>query len=363
MELQPTPDPRPATVPRGARLPGPGDLRASLPIGPEIDREVSAARDAIRDALHGRDPERLVIVTGPCSIHDRESALEYAAALRRVARDTRDQLVVVMRTYFDKPRTTVGWKGLINDPFLDGSRDVRAGLALARSILRDTAELGVACGGELLDPLAVPYLEDLLAWGVIGARTVESQPHRELASGAAMPIGFKNDTAGSIERARDAMTAARVPHSHVGVDARGRPSVVHTRGNPDGHLVLRGGPRPNHDPASVRRALELTADQGPARPIMVDCSHGNSGKDHTRQTAVFRDVLEQVLDGQPGLLGLMLESHLRPGRQDLPAEGGGSLAFGVSITDACIGWDETEGLLYEAAAVVERLRARRRIAS
>ena len=337
-----------APEPQQTRLPAPVELRARLPLPPRAGEQVAAARNAIRDVLHGRDP-RLLVLVGPCSIHDPLSALEYARALAKVARDSADSLVICMRAYFDKPRTTVGWKGLIRDPYLDGSGALEEGLALARRLLVTMAELGLPCAAELLDPLVVPYLHDTLAWGVIGARTSESQTHRELASGLDLPVGFKNGSEGSVRVARDAMVAARAPASYVGVLDDGRVGAVHTHGNPDLHLVLRGGCEPNYGPEHVQAALDLVADQGIARPLLVDCSHGNSKSDHTRQARAFGSVLAQIAAGETGICGLMLESHLKSGRQQLRP--GRPLEYGVSITDACIDWPETERLLYEAAAV------------
>jgi 3-deoxy-7-phosphoheptulonate synthase len=259
--------------------------------------------------------------------------------------------VIVMRTYFEKPRTTVGWKGLINDPHLDGSCDVAAGLEVARRILVEINALGVPCAAEVLDPIAPRYLGDLLSWAVVGARTSESQTHREMASGLPMPVGFKNGTDGGVERALQAMIAARHPHRFIGVDDDGAASLIHAGGNPDRHLILRGGRSgPNYSAEHVAGAAALVAQEGIARPVMIDCSHDNSGKDHTGQAAVFRRVLAQFLDGQESILGMLMESHLLAGRQ--PWTGTGRLAYGVSITDGCIGWEETEALLLEAAGAV-----------
>jgi 3-deoxy-7-phosphoheptulonate synthase len=339
-------------------LPSPDALKARLPVPPEAAATVGAARRAIREALHGRDPTRLVVVVGPCSIHDPGAALGYAARLRPLADAHCDALIVVMRTYFEKPRTTVGWRGFLSDPRLEGREDVLEGLAGARELLRALNALGVPCASELLDPGIPPYLADLLAWAAIGARTVESQPHRALASGLDLPIGFKNGTDGSIETAVNGMTAARHPHRFVGFDAAGRACVVKTRGNPDRHLVLRGGRGgPNYAPADVERAARLASAEGVARPVMVDCSHDNSAKDHTRQGAVCRAVLEQVRAGERSIVGLLLESHLEAGRQDWRP--GLALRRGVSITDACIGFAETEALLEEAASAVHTARAAR----
>jgi 3-deoxy-7-phosphoheptulonate synthase len=310
---------------------------------------VLETRRAIRDILHGRDSRRLLVVVGPCSIHDAQAAYEYARRLRPVADAVRDDLLVVMRTYFEKPRTTVGWKGLVNDPHLDGSCDLEAGLQLARAILRTINELGVPCGTEVLDPITPQYISDLLSWASIGARTIESQTHRELASGLSMPVGFKNSTEGDLEVALHAMISARHAHTFLGINDAGLTAMIKTHGNPDRHIVLRGGAHgPNH--TDVARAAELVAAEGVARAIMVDCSHDNSGKDHTRQGAVCREVLAQLRAGQRSLMGLLLESNLHPGKQAWKP--GGSLAYGVSITDACMGWEETEALLYDVAAAV-----------
>jgi 3-deoxy-7-phosphoheptulonate synthase len=333
------------------RLPPPRALKEALPLTTRSAATVLAARHALRACLRGEDP-RLVVIVGPCSVHDPDSALEYGRRLARVAEPASDVLLVVMRTYFEKPRTTVGWKGLINDPHLDGTRDVPEGLRRARRLLLALGELGVPCASEMLDPFTPQFVADLLAWASIGARTSESQPHRELASGLSMPVGFKNGTDGSLDPACNAIVAARHPHSFLGICSDGASAVVSTRGNPDCHLVLRGGSAgPNHDAGSVARAVERVGSDAAGRPlrrpVMVDCSHGNSGKDHRRQAGVCRAVLDQVRSGQKALLGLMLESHLEAGRQDWTP--GDRLERGVSITDACIGWKETEQLLGELA--------------
>jgi 3-deoxy-7-phosphoheptulonate synthase len=335
-------------------LPTPGELKARLPLSPAAAETVSGARAAIRAAIGGADP-RLVVIAGPCSIHDPEAALDYAGRLGALASELAGELVLVMRTYFEKPRTTVGWKGLINDPHLDGSCDVVAGLEIARRLLLRINELGVPCASEVLDPFTPQFVADLLAWASIGARTSESQTHRELASGLSTPIGFKHATSGDLETARNAMVSAAHPHSFLGIDLQGRAAVVSTTGNPDRHMVLRGGGgRPNHGSDDVARALALLADLGIPRPVMVDCSHDNSAKDHTRQGATCREVLAQVRGGRTGILGLLLESHLEAGRQAW--QPGAELRRGVSITDACIGWKETEELLRECAAAVRSAR-------
>ncbi len=334
----------------------PRNLKAAAPTSLAAANTVLAARRAIRDVIHGRDPHRLVVVVGPCSIHDPETAIEYAQRLRSVAVETGDAIVMVMRAYFEKPRTTVGWKGLINDPRLDGSCDVATGLEIARRLLVDINELGIPCGSEVLDPFTPQFVADLLCWGGIGARTSESQIHRELASGLSMPIGFKNGTDGGLSVAANAMVAASHPHTFLGITLDGESALVRTRGNPDRHIVLRGGAGgPNYAPAFVAEAARLVADQKLARPVMVDCSHANSGKDHDRQGVVCRDVLGQIRVGNPAIMGLLLESNLAAGRQNW--EPGVPLERGVSITDACIGWEETEKLLREIAETLRTAQA------
>jgi 3-deoxy-7-phosphoheptulonate synthase len=335
----------------------PAVLGARFPLLPRSRRLVAETRRAIRDVVQGRDVDRLIVVVGPCSIHDPAAALDYARRLQPLARGLREELVVVMRTYFEKPRTCLGWKGFINDPDLDGGCDLDAGLERARALLSRIGELGVACGAELLDPLVSRYLTDHLSWGVIGARTVQSQTHRELASSLPLPVGLKNGTDGDLDAACDALVAVGRPHSFIGIDDAGAPAVIRSSGCRDRHLVLRGGGQPNHGPASVARAAAFGRREGISRPIMVDCSHGNSRKDPSRQPAVCRSVMRQVARGQTAISGIMLESHLNPGRQDWGP--GQALAYGVSITDACLGWKETETLLCEIAATVATRRRRR----
>jgi 3-deoxy-7-phosphoheptulonate synthase len=330
----------------------PRELKTQLPANEAAADTVLAARQAVRDVVHGADPRRLVVIAGPCSIHDPAAALDYARHLRRATRSLEGELVVIMRTYFEKPRTTVGWKGLLNDPHLDGSCDVPGGLELARSLLLEINELGVPCASEMLDPFTPQFLADLISWAAIGARTTESQTHRELASGLSMPVGFKNGTDGRIEVAHHAVIAARHPHSFLGITVGGASAVVNTKGNPDCHLVLRGGDAgPNYAAEHVKRAAALVREEDIARPILVDCSHGNSGKDSARQALVCREVLKQVRAGNRALMGLMLESSLHPGAQRWKP--GAALDYGVSITDACIGWEETEQLLVEIAEAVK----------
>ena len=326
------------------RLPSSLQLKHQLPLSTALSHQVSVHRQAIRAILNGEDA-RLLVIVGPCSIHDPESALEYAANLARVAHEVSDSMLLVMRAYVEKPRTTVGWKGLAYDPGLDGSDDMAAGLTLSRELMREMLQLGLPVATELLQPMAASYFDDLLSWVAIGARTTESQIHREMASGLGMPVGFKNGTDGGVGIACDAMRSAAHPHRHFGVDSQGHPAIIQTPGNPDTHLVLRGGHRgPNYDRQSVTQIhSDLTRLKIPAR-IMVDCSHANSGKDPLRQPQVFNDVLEQRLQGNRSLIGMMLESHLFEGCQPL----GPSMRYGVSVTDGCLGWESTEQLLREA---------------
>jgi 3-deoxy-7-phosphoheptulonate synthase len=329
-------------------LPSPRAIKTTLPITDQAAALVVETRDAIRRILHGQDRDRLVVIVGPCSIHDPLAAYEYAEKLKPVADSLRDRFLIVMRTYFEKPRTTVGWKGLINDPHLDGSCDIATGMELARTLLLKINQLGLPCATELLDPISPQYIADLISWTAIGARTTESQTHREMASGLSMPVGFKNGTEGSLQVAVNAMTSARTPHHFVGINADGQTAIIKTMGNPDRHIVLRGGGgRTNYDEEHVAKAEAAVASEGIARPIMIDCSHDNSHKDHTRQGFVARDVLRQFRDGRQSIMGLMLESNLKPGKQTWKE--GVALVHGVSITDACMGWDDTAALLTELA--------------
>lgn len=331
----------------------PGSLKAKFPMTDRAARVVLEARSAIRDVIRGVDRKRLVVIVGPCSIHDPEAALEYAEKLERLADPLRNELVLVMRTYFEKPRTTVGWKGLINDPHLDGSCDVSQGLEITRRLLLDINELGVPCATEVLDPFTPQFIANLLSWASIGARTTESQTHRQLASGLSMPVGFKNGTNGGLEVAKNAMIAAGHSHAFLGITADGQSAVIRTKGNPDRHIVLRGGDAgPNYEVASIEAAAAAVRGEKIVRPVMIDCSHANSGKDHSRQAPVCREVMRgMATGGGASLMGLLLESNLRPGAQKW--EVGAELERGVSITDACMGWDETEDLLYEVAEAVK----------
>ncbi|MDE2695407.1 MAG: 3-deoxy-7-phosphoheptulonate synthase [Chloroflexota bacterium] len=336
-----------STVP----LPTPRELEAELPLSDEVQASVLSGRRAVEDILDGRD-SRLLVIAGPCSIHDEQAALEYAERLAPIAEELSDRVLIAMRVYFEKPRTTVGWKGMIYDPDLDGSFDIASGLRRARQLLITIAGMGLPTATEFLDPITPQYLADLISWTAIGARTTESQTHRQMASGLSMPVGFKNSTDGNSQIAVDAMLSSREPHAFLGIDGDGRTCTVLTNGNPHGHIVLRGGNAgPNYEARFVHEVYERLEAGGLRRQVLVDCSHANSGKDHARQSIAFRDLLAQRAGGDPGIVGLMLESHLFEGKQSLgddPAD----LRYGVSITDACIGWDETVELLREAAAVI-----------
>jgi 3-deoxy-7-phosphoheptulonate synthase len=332
----------------------PNELLAELPLGESRAATVRSSRDAVRRVLAG-DDDRLLVVVGPCSVHDPDAAVDYAVRLAKTAAELADELCVVMRVYFEKPRTTVGWKGLINDPGLDGSHDVHRGLRTARRLLLDVLDLGLPVGCEFLDPNSPQYIADAVSWGAIGARTTESQVHRQLASGLSMPVGFKNGTNGSVKVAVEACRAAHGSHVFFGLDASGRASVVTTTGNPDVHVILRGGSDgPNYQPEHVAAALAAVRQAGMPATVMIDASHGNSRKDHGRQAEVARDIAAQIGDGQRGIAGVMIESFLVPGRQDLA--GPGPLAYGQSITDSCLGWDVTADVLADLARAVRDRR-------
>jgi 3-deoxy-7-phosphoheptulonate synthase len=327
----------------------PRQLEAELPATDEARRVVRQTREAISAMLHGRDQRRLVVVVGPCSIHDSEAAMAYAHKLKKLADATKDQLLVVMRTYFEKPRTVIGWKGLISDPHLDGSCDIPSGLTMARKILLDINALGLPCATEFLDTVVPHYLTDLVSWAAIGARTTESQVHRQMASGLSMPVGFKNSTDGSLQNAINAVLSARHAHAFLGINTDGSSSVVKTMGNDDAHIVLRGGASgTNYHPEDIAEAAGAVGKEGLARGVMVDCSHDNSGKDHTKQGSVFADVVDNFAAGQRAILGVMIESNLFAGKQTWMQ--GVPLKYGVSITDGCVGWEETEAMLTSAAA-------------
>ncbi|HVU38131.1 MAG TPA: 3-deoxy-7-phosphoheptulonate synthase [Opitutales bacterium] len=332
-------------------LPTPRELIARVPRTPVQAKFVAASREAIHRIIFGDDP-RWLIVVGPCSIHDVAAGREYAEKLAALSREVSDRLLLVMRVYFEKPRTTVGWKGLIMDPHLDGTCDIPAGLRSAREFLRTVIDLGLPTATELLDPITPQYIADLVCWSAIGARTTESQTHRQMASGLSMPMGFKNGTDGSIQTAINAIKAARSPQTFLGINEEGRASAVTTLGNPNCHLVLRGGAHgPNYSAGHVAEAEKLLRDAGLPSPIMVDCSHDNSGKKPERQPIVFADVLAQRAGGRTSLIGAMIESNLHGGNQPEP-KAGAKLRHGVSITDGCIDWATTERIVRQAHAAL-----------
>jgi 3-deoxy-7-phosphoheptulonate synthase len=346
--MRPTQDLRVSTF---VRLSPPRVLKTDLPASEAVNAAVVAGRERVAAIVEGRDP-RLLVVVGPCSVHEPADALEYARRLADVRDDVADRIEVVMRVYFEKPRTTTGWKGLINDPHLDGSQDIETGLRTARGLLLEIAELGLPAATEFLDPIVPQYLDDLIAWAAIGARTTESQTHREMASGLSMPVGFKNATDGGLQVAVDAMRAAMTPHSFLGIDADGVTCIVRTTGNRTVHVVLRGGAtRTNYDAGSIRDAEDRIAAAGFTPAIMVDCSHANSGREPARQEDVWRSVLAQRAGGTGSLMGVMLESNLVEGCQPIPRPRA-ELARGVSITDPCLGWEATERLLREGYAAL-----------
>jgi 3-deoxy-7-phosphoheptulonate synthase len=337
----------------------PEKLRAELAMTEAAFTTVKEGRRQIEAILDGSD-RRLFAVVGPCSIHDPAAAMEYARRLRALADEIKDVIMVVMRVYFEKPRTTVGWKGLINDPDMDDSFHIAKGLRLGRRLLLDINTLGLPAGSEALDPVSPQYLSDLMSWSAIGARTTESQTHREMSSALSMPVGFKNGTDGSVEVALNALESAGSPHHFLGVNQQGQSAVIHTKGNKYGHVILRGGSKgPNFDRVHVSQVLDALAQRSLRQALVVDCSHANSNKDHQRQPLVLEDVVEQAVVGQRALVGVMIESNLNPGKQAIPKDLG-QLKYGVSVTDACVGWETTEAMLRKAAS---RLRAVRTSAS
>jgi 3-deoxy-7-phosphoheptulonate synthase len=341
-------------IERVVELVPPIALLGDLPLGEEREAAVVRGREQVGEILDGSD-DRLLVVVGPCSVHDVEVALDYAGRLAEAASELRDDLLVAMRVYFEKPRTTTGWKGLINDPYLDGSCDVNAGLRMARTLLLKVLDLGLPVGCEFLDPITPQYISDTVAWGAIGARTTESQIHRQLGSGLSMPIGFKNRTDGNVQVAVDAVRAAAAPHAFAGIDDAGRPAILHTAGNPEGHVILRGGRgAPNCGPEGVAAALEKLRAAGLAERLVIDASHDNSEKVPAKQIAAAGRIGEQVAAGSEAIVGLMLESFLVEGRQDLGDAD--SLVYGQSITDPCIDWDETARVLERLAAAVRTRR-------
>jgi 3-deoxy-7-phosphoheptulonate synthase len=340
-------------IEQGDELLAPMQVMRELAAGDRAEQTTFEGRKAVHDILRGAD-DRLMVVVGPCSIHDYEAALDYARRLKAEHGRLASDLAIVMRVYFEKPRTTVGWKGFINDPGLDETFDINEGIRLSRKLLLDINELGVPCGTEFLDLISPQYIADLIAWGAIGARTTESQSHRQLASGLSCPVGFKNGTDGNIRIAVDAIKAASARHHFISITKSGHVAVFKTAGNEDCHVILRGGKAPNYDAASVAAACKDLASAGLAQHLMVDFSHANSSKQFLKQVEVGRDVAAQLAAGERRIVGVMIESHINPGRQDLLP--GKPLEYGVSITDACLGWSDTVNLLETLAEGVRRRR-------
>jgi 3-deoxy-7-phosphoheptulonate synthase len=335
------------------RLLSPRELKALTPTPEAVNDAVALARRRVIRILQQEDP-RLLVVIGPCSIHDEKSALEYATRLSRLQKEFADRMEIVMRVYFEKPRTTIGWKGLINDPHLDGSQDIETGLKIARRMLLEIGALGLPTATEFLDPIVPQYIADLITWAAIGARTTESQTHREMASGLSMPIGMKNGTDGSLQVALDAMDATRHAHSFLGMDQEGVTAIVRTNGNPHVHVVLRGGrAKTNYDAASIRAAEKKLISEKLPPVLMVDCSHANSEKKFAKQEEIWRNVITQRVGGTQSLVGLMVESHLNEGNQPI-AKCVADLRYGVSITDPCIGWEATERMLRWGYAALKK---------
>lgn len=322
----------------------PKALKSELPVSEDALKKIQNSRQVISDIIHRRD-HRLLVITGPCSIHDVEAAKEYALKLKALHDSCKDSLYIVMRVYFEKPRTTVGWKGLINDPHINDTFDIEAGLRKARELLIWLAELEIPVATEALDPISPQYLAELFSWSAIGARTSESQTHREMASGLSMPVGFKNGTDGSLGIAINALQSAASGHSFMGINGEGQVSVIQTQGNPDGHIILRGGKKPNYDSVCVADCEVELEKNNLSAGLVVDCSHANSSKDYRRQPLVATNVMNQILEGNQSVIGLMLESHINAGNQSSTGKKPKELTYGVSITDGCINWQTTEELL------------------
>ncbi|MBV7314215.1 3-deoxy-7-phosphoheptulonate synthase [Shewanella sp. NIFS-20-20] len=331
-------------------LKSPNQLKQELPLTERHLEFVRQSRQTVADIVHKRDP-RLLVITGPCSIHDLTAAKEYAHKLKALQQALCDDFFIVMRVYFEKPRTTVGWKGLINDPDRDGSFNVEKGLRQAREFLLFLAELELPAATEALDPISPQYLSELISWSAIGARTTESQTHREMASGLSMPVGFKNGTDGKLEVAINALMSAASSHRFMGINSDGQVALLQTDGNPDGHVILRGGREPNYEASAVAMAADALHAAGQTARLVIDCSHGNSNKDYRRQVPVCQDVMIQIAAGNTSIIGIMLESHLVAGQQEAVAS---ELVYGQSITDACIDWSATETLLRQSAALVRQ---------
>lgn len=330
----------------------PAEMKKKIPVPDAVLNHVILSREVVKNILDDRD-DRLFVIVGPCSIHDPKAALEYAENLKKLSDSVADKLVLIMRVYFEKPRTTVGWKGLINDPRLDDSFHIEEGLKIARDLLIQFNQMGLPCATEALDPISPQYLAELITWSAIGARTTESQTHREMASGLSMPVGFKNGTDGGIHVALNALKSAQSPHHFLGINQDGKISKFSTRGNPYGHLVLRGGsgkgesPRPNYDKVSIQNCLEQLKKENLRQKIVVDCSHDNSVKDHLKQPAVLENCLQQICDGNKAIAGFMIESNLCAGNQSIPTDLK-QLKYGVSVTDKCVDWETTETMILAA---------------
>ncbi len=325
----------------------PNELKSRLPLTDLVQQKILNYRQEIQNILDFKDRRKFIVV-GPCSIHDTKVAIEYSHKLKNLAEQVQDKLLLVMRVYFEKPRTTVGWKGLINDPDMDDSFHIEKGLLMARSLLLKIAELGLPVGTEALDPIVPQYISELITWSAIGARTTESQTHREMASGLSMPVGFKNGVDGNINVALNALQSAQKPHHFLGINHMGQVSIFKTRGNAYGHVILRGGSgKPNYDPTSVKQVEEKLKEANLPPRIVIDCSHGNSNKDYKLQGFVFENVIQQIVDGNTSIVGMMLESNLYEGNQVIPNKGQ-QLKYGVSVTDGCIGWNETEEIISAA---------------
>jgi 3-deoxy-7-phosphoheptulonate synthase len=333
----------------------PAFIKSELPIAPKVAHVVSQTRDRIRRILEG-DDKRVLVVVGPCSIHDVAAAHEYGEKLAQMRSQFQDQLEIVMRVYFEKPRTTVGWKGLINDPHLDDSYDINNGLRIARKLLLDLGSMGLPAATELLDPITPQYIADLICWTAIGARTTESQIHRQMASGLSMPVGYKNGTDGSFKAAINAISTAKIPHHFLGINQDGLASIVRTTGNPDGHLVLRGGAsKANYEAEDIAAAVAALEKEAVNSAIMIDCSHGNSRKDYLKQVTVLDSINQQIEAGSANIVGVMIESHLVEGNQSIPPDGQPAV-YGQSITDACVNWATTETMLHDLAQAIAKGR-------
>jgi len=336
----------------------PEALQSELPMDEDTAKVVTEGRNTIRAILDRKDP-RIMVVIGPCSIHDTEAAIDYAKRLKALADKVKDSLFIVMRVYFEKPRTTVGWKGLINDPYLDDSFKIHEGLHVGRKLMLEISKIGLPIATEALDPISPQYVHDLVCWSAIGARTTESQTHREMASGLSSPVGFKNGTDGSLTVAINAMQSTQSSHRFLGINREGKVSVIHTAGNPYSHVVLRGGGgKPNYDAVSIALCEEQLANAGVSKNVMVDCSHANSNKNHDLQPLVFENVANQILEGNKSIIGVMVESNIGPGNQKINADRA-KMEYGVSVTDACIDWETTESVLHSVAEKIAPVLAER----